>query len=125
MFPRWGITMSGTQESGAYLGGIGAMLEAADVCPACGQVHSDRQYTFLHRGSGQCPNVVRSHYAVVSRPSAPIEAHLIPDFPKPHASDVPISMGSLPLPSRELPEDRRIRTLSMPWLTPPDLGGGF
>jgi hypothetical protein len=117
--------MSADQESGAYLGGIGTMLEVADVCPSCGQLHSDRQYAFLHRGSGQCPALVRGNYSVVSRPAAPIEAHLIPDTPRAHEADVPVSMGSLPLPPREETGNRRMRTLSMPWLSPPDLGGAF
>ncbi|MGI0071493.1 MAG: hypothetical protein ACRECT_05450 [Thermoplasmata archaeon] len=117
--------MSADQESGAYLGGIGTMLEVADVCPACGQTHSDRQYAFLHRGSGQCPALVQGSFPVVSRPPSPNESHLVPDLPKARQSDVPISMGSLPVPPRDAGGDRRIRTLSMPWLAPPDLGGGF
>jgi hypothetical protein len=116
--------MSAEGESGAYLGGIGTMLEVADVCPACGEVHSDRQFAFLHRGSGQCPALVRSNYPVVSRPTAPLESHLVPD-PRPREPEMPVSMGSLPLPPREDNGDRRFRTLSMPWLTPPDLGGTF
>jgi len=115
--------MSADQESGAYLGGIGTMLEVADVCPACGQVHTDRQYAFLHRGSGQCPTLVQGSYSVVTRPFAPVEAHLVPDVPR--AREVPVSMGSLPVPPREENTDRRVRTLTMPWLTPPDLGGVF
>jgi hypothetical protein len=117
--------MSADQESGAYLGGIGTMLNVADVCPACGQVHSDRQYAFLHRGSGQCPALMEGNYSVVSRPSAPIEAHLIPDVPKKGASEVPVSMGSLPVPPRGMESERRTRTLSLPWIPPPDLGGVF
>ncbi len=115
--------MSADHESGAYLGGIGTMLEVADVCPSCGQVHADRQYAFLHRGSGQCPALVRGSYPVVSRPTAAIEAHLVPDSPRSRESDVPVSMGSLPLPPRDENGERRIRTLAMPWLSPPDLGG--
>jgi hypothetical protein len=117
--------MSSDQESGAYLGGIGTMLEVADVCPACGETHTDRQYSFLHRGAGQCPALVEGTYSVVSRPSAPIEAHFVPDMPRSLESDVPVSLGSLPLPPRGLPMDHRIRSLSLPWLTPPDLGGVF
>jgi len=117
--------MSADNASGAYLGGIGTMLEVADVCPSCGDVHSDRQYAFLHRGSGQCPSLVRGSYSVISQPTAPIEAHLVPAAPRAREADVPVSMGSLPLPPREEPGERRIRTLSMPWLTPPDLGGVF
>jgi len=117
--------MSADQASGAYLGGIGTMLEVADVCPSCGQVHSDRQYAFFHRGSGQCPSLVRGSFPVVSQPSAPIEAHMVADPARPREPDVPVSMGSLPVPPKEDSGDRRARTLSLPWLTPPDLGGMF
>jgi hypothetical protein len=117
--------MSVEQESGAYLGGIGTMLEVADVCPACGQTHSDRQYAFLHRGSGQCPALIEGKYSVVSRLSPSMESHLGTELPKARGSDVPISLGSLPVPSRQTPGDLRIRSLSVPWLRPPDLGGAF
>jgi hypothetical protein len=117
--------MSADQASGAYLGGIGTMLEVADVCPSCGQVHSDRQYAFLHRGSGQCPALVRGSFPVVSQPAAPIEAHMVAESLRPHAADVPVSMGSLPVPPKDGVGERRVRTLSLPWLTPPDLGGVF
>jgi hypothetical protein len=117
--------MTADQESGAYLGGIGAMLNVADVCPSCGQVHADRQYAFLHRGSGQCPALMESNYSIVSRPAAPSEAHLIPDVPRKSAPEVPVSMGSLPLPPRAPEPDRRGRSLALPWLPPPDLGGAF
>jgi len=117
--------MSADQESGGYLGGIGTMLGVADVCPSCGQVHSDRQFTFRHRGSGQCPVVVSGNYSVTSRPSAAIESHLVPDLPRSREPDMPVSMGSLPRPPREENGEHRIRTLTIPWLTPPDLGGAF
>jgi hypothetical protein len=117
--------MSADQESGAYLGGIGTMLEVADVCPSCGQVHADRQYAFLHRGSGQCPELVRGSYPIVSTPAASIEAHLVPDLPRKHNEEVPVSLGSLPRPPRDGPAEHRIRTLTIPWLAPPDLGGAF
>jgi hypothetical protein len=117
--------MSADEESGAYLGGIGTMLEVADVCPACGQAHSDRQYSFLHRGAGQCPALIEGTYSIVSRPTAPIESHLVPDLVRARATDTPVSLGSLPLPPRDGAGDRRIRSLSVPWLTPPDLGGVF
>jgi hypothetical protein len=115
--------MSADQASGAYLGGIGTMLEAADICPSCGKVHADRQYAFLHRGSGQCPSLIESTYSVVSRPSPAIEAHLVPSLPKATESDVPVSMGSLPVPPRSSEGERRTRTLALPFLPPPDLGG--
>jgi hypothetical protein len=117
--------MSADQESGAYLGGIGTMLEVADVCPACGESHSDRQYAFLHRGSGQCPALVQGSYSVISRPAAAIESHLVPDLHRSRESEMPVSLGSLPRPPREEVGDHRIRNLTIPWLAPPDLGGAF
>jgi hypothetical protein len=117
--------MSAEEASGAYLGGIGTMLEVADVCPACGRVHSDRQYAFLHRGTGQCPALIQSNFSIVSRPIAPAEAHRIPDLGKAPESDIPVSMGSLPVPPREFEGDRRQKHLGLPVLPPPDLGGIF
>ena len=117
--------MSADQESGAYLGGIGTMLEVADVCPSCGKVHSDRQYAFLHNGSGQCPTLIESSYSIVSRPAAPAEAHRLPSPASDPETDIPVSMGSLPLPPREPDGEPRQRTLGLPWLPPPDLGGIF
>jgi hypothetical protein len=117
--------MSAEEASGAYLGGIGTMLEAADVCPSCGKVHTDRQYAFLHRGSGQCPALIQSNYSIVSRPSAPSEAHLIPDVAEDPEPEIPVSMGSLPVPPREPDGERRQRHLALPMLPPPDLGGIF
>lgn len=117
--------MSADQESGAYLGGIGTMLEAADVCPSCGKVHSDRQYAFLHRGSGQCPVLIESSYSVVSRPPPEIETRLVPELGARTEGDMPVSMGSLPRPPRGNDGERRVRTLSLPFLPPPDLGGVY
>jgi hypothetical protein len=117
--------MSAGEESGAYLGGIGTMLEVADVCPACGETHNDRQYAFLHRGSGQCPALIESSYAIVSRPETPVEANLVPAVQPSEGSEIPVSIGSLPVPRREFDGERRSRVLTLPWLTPPDLGGVF
>ncbi len=117
--------MSAEEASGAYLGGIGTMLGVADVCPSCGRNHSDRQFAFLHNGSGQCPTLVQSSYSIVSRPIAPAEAHRIPDTPATPGPEIPVSMGSLPLPPRENEHERRIRMLALPCLPPPDLGGIF
>ncbi|HXW67960.1 MAG TPA: hypothetical protein VEL82_08825 [Thermoplasmata archaeon] len=117
--------MSAEEASGAYLGGIGTMLEVADVCPTCGTAHSDRQYSFLHRGSGQCPALVEGSFAVVSRPPPSRVGHLVPDLAKAPTSEIPVSIGSLPLPPREEEVHRRNRALTLPYLPPPDLGGIF
>jgi hypothetical protein len=118
--------MSRTQESGAYLGGIGTMLGEADVCPSCGQTHPDRQFGFSHGGSRQCPKVVMGSFPILDEtdPEALPEPVLrapagrrIRDFETP----VQVSLGSLPVPRRS---DLEIhpRSLSVPWLRPPDLG---
>jgi hypothetical protein len=119
--------MSRTQESGAYLGGIGAMLEVSDVCPSCGQVHSDRQFGFKHRSPRECPLVVVGSFPVVSIPNPPVEAPIrvpaarrIRDAER-SVGPVPVFDGGLPNPRIEM--DRvRGRALGIPWLPPPDLG---
>jgi hypothetical protein len=117
--------MSAEEASGAYLGGIGTMLEAAEVCTTCGKVHSDRQYAFLHRGSGQCPSLVQSNYLIVSRPEAHVEAHRVPDVAVTDGPEMPVFIGSLPVPPRDADGEPRQRHLGLPLLPPPDLGGIF
>jgi hypothetical protein len=119
--------MSRTQESGAYLGGIGTMLGVADVCPSCGQTHSDEQFGITHRGPRECPKVVMGSFPVMSqidlpefdleqavRPSA---ARKIREFETP----AHVSLGSLPIMPR-IENEPRHRSLAAPWLRPPDLG---
>ncbi|MGA8709621.1 MAG: hypothetical protein WB786_00085 [Thermoplasmata archaeon] len=119
--------MSRTNESGAYLGGIGAMLEVTDVCAACGQVHSDRQFGFKHRSLRECPLVVVGSFPVVSLPNPPAEAPIhIPAARRIREAEQPI--GPLPVfegpfASPRVDHDRvRGRALGVPWLAPPDLG---
>ncbi|HTT73320.1 MAG TPA: hypothetical protein VMG99_04125 [Thermoplasmata archaeon] len=125
--------MSRTQESGAYLGGIGAMLEGADLCPSCGEVHAP-QYGFRHGGERGCPSVVAGHYPVYSAPPvsalpesipAPIPLHVpeaAPESPTPTriSTAVPVALGSIPGRRRE--PEFRARTLGGFLLPPPDLG---
>jgi len=117
--------MSAEEASGAYLGGIGTMLETVEVCPTCGKVHSDRQYAFLHRGSGQCPTLIQSNYPIVSRPAAAVEAHRVPDLADDDSPEIPVSLGSLPAPPRDQDRGHRQRQYGLPLLPPPDLGGIF
>ena len=63
--------MSGTQESGAFLGGIGVMLEVSNVCLACGQVHDGRKFGLKHSRLRECPRVVMGSFPLVSLPSPP------------------------------------------------------
>jgi hypothetical protein len=119
--------MRRTQESGAYLGGIGVMLEVSDVCPSCGQVHTDRQYGISHRSPRECPLVIWGSFPVVSfpnpSPDPPIRvpaARRIRDAERP-VGPLPVFDGGLPGPRVDL-ERVRGRALGVPWLPPPDLG---
>jgi hypothetical protein len=121
--------MSRTQESGAYLGGIGAMLEVPNVCLSCGEVHTERQFGFRHGPARECPKVILGRFPVVSEP-APADFTEVPirisasqqirGYETPR-SPPPVSMGSLPSPRRGVP-DSRFRGTGVPWLPPPDLG---
>ena len=121
------ITMSRTQESGAYLGGIGAMLEVSNVCPACGQVHTDRQFGFRHRSPRECPLVVIGRFPVVSLPNPPTDPPIrVPAARRIQEAERPV--GPIPVFAESLPSPRaafdriRARGLGVPWLPPPDLG---
>jgi hypothetical protein len=103
------------------------MLEVSDVCPSCGQVHSDRQFGIKHRAPRECPLVVMGNFPVVSIPfpatEAPIRvpaARRIRDAERP-AGSLPAFTGGLPSPRIEL-DRARGRALGIPWLPPPDLG---
>jgi hypothetical protein len=118
--------MSRTQESGAYLGGIGTMLEVADVCLSCGEVHPEQQFGFRHGGAGECPKVIMGRFPVISQPEVPevldvpvpfSAARSIRDYEAPPA----VFLGSLPAPRRP-GSDSRHRGMGVPWLPPPDLG---
>jgi len=127
--------MSGTQESGAYLGGIGVMLEVSDVCLACGQVHDGRKFGLKHRRLRECPRVVTGSFPLVSIPSPPAEPPVkVPPVksnssrraragePSPRA-DI-ILADPLPL-GRPASRTGRSQSLGLPWLPPPDLGEVF
>lgn len=120
--------MSRSQESGAYLGGIGTMLEKAESCPSCGQTHSESRFGLHHGEARECPRVVLGSFPVIDRSTSdsleelpvPVPvARRIREFETP----TPVSLGSLPFPSRRAPAPApRFRSLAAPWLPPPDLG---
>ncbi len=119
--------MSRTQASGAYLGGIGTMLGVADVCPSCGETHPEQQFGISHGGPFECPRVVLGSFPVFDEteidpvPAPVLRAPLarrIREFETP----VQVSLGSLPAPRREAEIEAHPRSLSVPWLCPPDLG---
>jgi len=120
--------MSRTQESGAYLGGIGAMLEVANVCPACGEAHTDRQFGFKHRSARECPRVVMGSFPVATMPNPPLEAPIrvpaarqIRDAERPRG--VPIAPGGMFFPPRgDFERSRPRASLGVLWLPLPDLG---
>ncbi len=103
------------------------MLEVVEICPSCGQIHGDRQFGLVHGEPRACPKVVLGSFPVlsVSEPD-PVEevpirfsaARRIRDFETP----APVALGSLPFPRRAAPEPRPMRSLTAPWLPPPDLG---
>jgi len=103
------------------------MLEVSDVCPACGQVHTGRQFGFKHRAPRECPLVIVGSFPVVSLPTPPPDPPLrVPTArreskPEHPVSAVPISTDAIPI-LRLDPDRERSRGLGVPWLPPPDLG---
>lgn len=119
-------TMSRSQESGAYLGGIGAMLGAANTCLSCGGVHSNEQFSLRHGAARECPKVIMGRFPVISQPEPaelldiPVQVSVsrsIRDYEMPPA----VYLGSLPSGRRGGSEPRS-RGMGVPWLPPPDLG---
>ena len=101
------------------------MLEAADVCPSCGRVHSDRQFGLRHGDGRDCPEVIVGSFPVISMPE-PLEVLLVTPNPKPAVngrrtipSPPPVHLGALPKPNRSA--ELRPRSTGVPWLPPPDL----
>ncbi|HYA70866.1 MAG TPA: hypothetical protein VEH28_05825 [Thermoplasmata archaeon] len=122
--------MSRTQESGAYLGGIGAMLQVSHGCPVCGQVHEGRKYGFKHRAPRECPLVITGNFPVVSLP-APSQETVSQLVTVARGRDgnggTPVSVSILSESLRQVEFARprngeRARGLGVPWLPPPDLG---
>jgi len=121
--------MSRSGESGAYLGGIGAMLGVSNVCPACGQVHEGRKFGFKHRAPRECPLVIIGSFPLVSLPTPALEVPIRLDttvlVPTKDARDEPETVldgefGPVHYPRARSTE--RTRSLGLPWLPPPDLG---
>ena len=119
--------MSRTQESGAYLGGIGAMLQVPDVCLSCGEVHSGKQFGLRHEGRAECPKVIMGRFPLYSMPDGEglaegptrgLASRRIREFEAPAANPATHSVGS----TRRDDPDARPRSMGMPWLPPPDLG---
>jgi hypothetical protein len=118
--------MSAGAGSGAYFGGIGAMLEAADVCPVCGRIHSESPFIVRLLRTQECPTVAERKGARRARRGLPaIEPPLrIPAAVKTREVEVPTSsrlQESTSLFVRRSDGNGPSRTLSVPWLSPPEL----
>ena len=121
--------MSRSQESGAYLGGIGAMLNVSHCCPACGQVHEGRKFGLKHPAPRECPLVIIGSFPLVSLPSPPAESPVqlttVARGRREAPSVDPQAIISEALRQVEFSRPRdgeRNRGLGVPWLPPPDLG---
>jgi hypothetical protein len=106
--------------SGAYVGGISAMLAQSDVCASCGRVHPGRAFGLLGAKS-ECPTVV---FGAIPAMTASIDADdLIPSPPYGSLSRRPTSgLGEappLPLPIPVPP--RKSSGLTVPWPMPSHL----
>ncbi len=113
---------------GAHLGGIGAMLEAADVCPRCGEIHLDAPSVRHGRGTQHYPLGSVGNYPVYTPDIPPIvdvprvsAGQRIRDFEALAASPSHSSTAQV------VPQDpgRAGRQLMISWLPPPDLGEVF
>ena len=121
--------MSRSAESGAYLGGIGAMLDVSHGCPACGQVHEGRKFGFKHRAPRECPLVIIGSFPLVSLPTPPQEAPVkVPSTTRPRdidpgrASETFLEESFRQVQFARARDAGRSRGLGVPWLPPPDLG---
>jgi hypothetical protein len=122
--------MRRTEESGAYLGGIVAMLEVADVCPRCGQSHGQARAPFRQRSPSDCPAVVLGSFPVLGKDAAPLtEVPPVPASQRIRQFEVPVPASASMIPgalaSSRRDEETRVRRLAVPWLPPPDLGEVF
>jgi len=119
--------MNRTQESGAYLGGIGTMLEVSHGCPACGQVHEGSKFGIKHRAPRECPLVIIGSFPLVSIPPPPAEAPIqLPEVARPRKAGSREGSKTViaePISQAEFSRARlAARGLGVPWLPPPDLG---
>jgi len=118
--------MSRASARTTYLGGIGLMLEVAHVCPRCGKRLSESPSAAIsHRLERRCLPTV---FAALPEPELQEEdavpsssaARQIYDFEMPAGH---VGHGGL-FGDAPADEDARgaYRSLSVPWLRPPDLG---
>jgi hypothetical protein len=103
------------------------MLEEADVCILCGEVHPVRHFGIRHGERGECPKVIMGRFPLLSGPDSdelrieePIRVgastQRIRDYETPTVRPAPRSD-----PADSVREPRP-RSMGMAWLPPPDLG---
>lgn len=104
------------------------MLEVADVCLSCGEVHPEQQFALRHGQRRECPKVILGRFPLLSRadgdgtleePVSGPAARRIRDYEIP---TIPAPLTFTPFARRGDEPESRLRTLGMPWLPPPDLG---
>ncbi len=106
------------------------MLEEADVCILCGEVHPVRHFGLRHGEHGHCPKVVMGRFPILiegeeiedlldEEPLAGSASQRIREYEAP-----PVPMPSPHESHRHYEVDpvNRARTMGLPWLPPPDLG---
>jgi len=105
------------------------MLEVADVCILCGEVHPVRNYGLQHGDRGECPRVIMGRFPLLSH--AEVDAIATEDHLRGSTSKRIREYESPPTPrpsqSKDAPDfastpSGRPRTMGLPWLPPPDLG---
>lgn len=123
--------MSEPEGGRTYLGGIGAMLAVAHVCPRCGAKLSDSpSASSRHMEGNRCRPTV---FAALPEPEVPVadeeEVPPVPAWRQIRDYEAPSSPRPSPpmlgsgAPVRALTGAGR--SLSVPWLAPPDLGEVF
>jgi hypothetical protein len=119
--------MGGTGGVNAHLGGIGAMLEAADICPKCGEVHFDARPASHARVPESYPLGSVSGFPAYA-PATP----LVLDVPRVPAGERIREFEAIPSAFRHSAAatsaavaqepGRGSRRMLISWLPPPDLG---
>jgi hypothetical protein len=120
--------MSGGATGPKYLGGIGMMLEAAHICPRCGQELPDSPTASTwHLAGKRCRPTV---FAALPEAPDPKPVEAADDVPPVSAvrriHDYEVQSGAPALSESggvAIPGSSGVsRSLPVPWLRPPDLG---
>ena len=103
------------------------MLEVADVCILCGEVHPTQHYGLRHGERGECPKVIMGRFPLISRSdgvaeATPLRGTASQRIREYEAPPVPPPPPSEPRRQTGTDLEARARVLGVPWLPPPDLG---